>query len=106
VAEERLGDADMRRVADGQLCLNDLSEEVRVQGAAELTLCDGAHTEGKTLGGKRSSAIADPKGVAGDRRRRPPRQLRSVLGYVPFNVMGEGPRERYLEGPPVLDLQS
>ena len=91
VAEERRGDADMRRIADGQLGLDGFSEEMRVQGAAELTLGEGAHTEGNTLGGKRSSAIADPKGVAGDRCRRPPRQLRSVLGYVSFNVMGEGP---------------
>jgi len=89
VAEERLGNADMRRIADRQLCRNYLSEQVRVEGAAKLAFGDRADEVADPFRRKRPAAIANPEGIAGDRRGRTAYQLRPVMGEISFDPAGE-----------------
>jgi hypothetical protein len=69
VAQEWLGDANTRGIANGQLGRNDLSEEMRVDRATEFALRDRADDLADPFRGKRPAAVADPERVAGDQGR-------------------------------------
>jgi hypothetical protein len=102
VAQERLGDADTRGIANGQLGRNYLSEEMRVDRATEFAIGDRADDPADPFRGKRPAAVADPERVAGDRRRRTPHQLLPVMGDISFDPPGEDIWEGDLERSPIF----
>src|SRR5215203_5943509 len=67
VAEQRLGYADMLRIADRQLRRDDLAEQVRIQAVTKLSSRNGADDAPDSLCGDRSAAVADPECVPGHR---------------------------------------
>src|SRR5260370_16707309 len=75
MTEEGLGNTDIRGIADRQLRRNDLSKEVRVEGAAKLAFRDRADKVADTFCCKRPAAIAHPKRVTRHPRPRPTHQL-------------------------------
>jgi len=102
MTEELMGDPDMFGIADCELGRRYLAEKMRVEVAAEFAFRDRADALADFFCGKRLAAIADPKRIVGERRRRTTRQKRPVLGDISFNIAGVRTRERHLEGPPVL----
>ena len=69
MTEEGLCNTDMGGIAYRQLRRDDLAKEVWVEGAAKLAFCDRADPLADFFCGKRSTAIADPERVTGDRGR-------------------------------------
>jgi len=63
MAEERLGNPDMRRIADRQLGRNNLAKQMRIDIAAEFALGDRADAFADLLAGERPAPITDPERV-------------------------------------------
>src|SRR4029077_13764297 len=102
MAEQRLGDADMRRIADGKLGGNNLAEQMRVDIAVELALGDRADPFADLLAGQRLAPMTDPERVCSGRRRGTPGQLRPIIIKISVDPWGEVIRKGHLDRPLVL----
>jgi len=71
MAKERLGNPDMRRIADRQLGRDNLAKEMRIDIPAKFALGDRGDTFANLLAGQRPTPMTDPKRVYSGRRRRP-----------------------------------
>ena len=104
MAEDRLSNADMRGIPNRKLGRNNLSEEVRVSGSAELALRHRADATADPLSCELSATVADPKPVSSDWRCRTTQDLRPVMVEISFDPAKEDLGKRDFDRPPVLGL--